>query len=67
MPVQTPPVYRRFPASENKEYINWFYAYLVIKAHIRTEIIQANMNVGFDNFLQYQFRKEQFIENTIYG
>lgn len=49
---------------ENKEYINWFYAYLVIKAHIRTEIIQANMNVGFDNFLQYQFRKEQFIENT---
>ena len=45
-------------------YINWFYAYLVIKAHIRTEIIQANMNVGFDNFRLYQDRKEQFIENT---
>lgn len=48
----------------SKAYINWFYSYLVIKAHIRTEIIQVNMNVGFDNFLQYQFRKEQFIENT---
>lgn len=47
-----------------KKYINWFYAYLVIKAHIRSEIIQVNMNVGFDNFLQYQFRKEQFIEDT---
>lgn len=51
-------------AERNKAYINWFYAYLAIKAHIRTEIIQTNMNVGFDNFLQYQFRKEQFIENT---
>lgn len=45
-------------------YVNWFYAYLVIKAHIRMEIIQVNMNVGFDNFLQYQDRKEQFIEET---
>ena len=45
-------------------YINWFYAYLVIKAHIRNEIVQANMNVGFDNFMLYQDRKEQFIENT---
>lgn len=48
----------------NKTYINWFYAYLVIKAHIRTEIIQVNMSVGFDNFLQYQDRKEQFIDGT---
>lgn len=52
-------------SKRSKVYINWFYAYLAIKAHIRTEIIQANMNVGFDNFLQYQFRKEQFIENTV--
>ena len=50
--------------SLNATYINWFYAYLVIKAHIRTEIIQANMNVGFDNFYLYQNRKEQFIDDT---
>lgn len=49
---------------ENERYVNWFYAYLVIKSHIRMEIIQANMNVGFDNFLLYQNRKEEFIDNT---
>ena len=45
-------------------YINWFYTYLVIKAHVRTEIVQANMSIGFDNFLLYQNRKEHFIEDT---
>lgn len=43
---------------------NLFYAYLVLKTHIRNEIIQSNMNVGFDNFLLYQERKENFIDNT---
>lgn len=43
---------------------NWFYAYLLIKERIRAEMIQANGHVGFDNFLQYQNRKEYFIEDT---
>ncbi len=58
--------YRIYRKEKNLKpaYINWFYAYLVIKAHIRTEIIQANMSIGFDNFLLYQDRKEHFIEDT---
>lgn len=43
---------------------NLFYAYLVIKGRIRSELIQVNDRVGFDNFLQYQNRKEEFIEGT---
>lgn len=43
---------------------NLFYAYLVIKERIRSELIQVNERVGFDNFLRYQNRKEEFIENT---
>lgn len=41
-----------------------FYAYLIIKENIRAELIQANHNVGFYNFLQYQNRKESFVEGT---
>lgn len=44
-------------------YINWFYAYIVIKSNIRNELVQANSNVGFDNFEKYQDRKEHFIES----
>ncbi len=50
---------------------NLFYAYLVIKERIRSELIQVNNRVGFDNFLRYQNRKEEFIDNTplekVYG
>lgn len=41
-----------------------FYAYLVLKERIRSELIQVNDKVGFDNFLRYQNRKEEFIDNT---
>lgn len=44
---------------------NFFYAYLVIKERIRAELIQVNERVGFDNFLQYQNRKEEFIDGTV--
>jgi len=47
-------------------YFNWFYLYLVIKADIRRELVQTNRNVGFTNFLLYQNRKEDFIENIPY-
>lgn len=45
-------------------YANWFYAYLVIKEQFRSELIQNNGIVGFDNFLRYQDRKEDFIDGT---
>lgn len=44
--------------------LNLFYAYLLIKQSIRAEMIQANNNVGFNNFLLYQNRKEDFIDGT---
>jgi len=44
----------------------YFYHYLIIKNMIRAEMIQVNENVGFDNFLMYQNRKEQFIDGTKY-
>lgn len=47
-------------------YFNLFYLYLVIKTNIRRELVQANANVGFDNFSRYQERKDLFIENSIY-
>lgn len=48
------------------EVLDWFYAYLLIKENIRAEIIQVNKNVGFNNFLLYQNRKENFIDGTLY-
>ena len=58
----------RYISSDNSgkdKYIDLFYAYLLIKENIRSELIQSNSNTGFDNFLLYQNRKEEFIENTI--
>ncbi len=45
---------------------DWFYAYLLIKEEIRAELVQVNGNVGFDNFLLYQNRKESFIDGTAF-
>lgn len=39
------------------------YAYILIKNHIRNELIQSNGVVGFDNFNSYEVRKTLFIEN----
>lgn len=46
------------------KYFNLFYAYLVIKETIRSELVQTNDNIGFDNFSKYQDRKEDFIDGT---
>lgn len=46
--------------------LNFFYRYIVIKNRVWNEMIQTNGNVGFYNFLQYQGRKEEFIEDTVY-
>lgn len=55
--------------SEDKDFIplgNMFYAYLVMKEKIRSELVQVNSKTGFDNFLRFQDRKEYFIDNTPY-
>lgn len=52
--------------NDMKPYINLFYLYLVLKSNIRRELVQTNINVGFDNFLKYQDRKDTFIEDSIY-
>lgn len=39
---------------------NLFYAYLVIKENIRSELVQVNEYVGFENFKIHQDRKEYF-------
>lgn len=49
---------------ELEKYYNYFYAYLVIKGTLRSELVQTNTNIGFDNFAKYQDRKEDFIEKT---
>lgn len=57
----------RFIYTNNKEYekyYNLFYIYLVIKETMRSELVQTNDNLGFDNFEKYQDRKEDFIEET---
>ena len=44
-----------------------FYLYLKYSIEFRGEIIQANDMVGFDNFSDYQSRKEEFfLDNSIY-
>lgn len=59
--------YKIYSKDKNtRQLANLFYIYLIIKSTIRAEVIQINENVGFDNFLLYQDRKEDFVENTIY-
>ena len=55
--------YRRILSNSfNSEQKNIFYAYLLIRADFRGEIIQNNDKTGFSNFSDYQDRKEYFIE-----
>lgn len=46
---------------------NFFYAYILLKETLRSEIIQSNKNVGFLNFEKYQRRKMKLIDDTIYN
>lgn len=48
------------------EYYNLFYAYLLIKESIRSELVQSNCNVGFRNFQRYEQRKGDFLADSIY-
>ncbi len=51
---------------EYREYNNLFYAYLLIKESVRSELIQSNKNVGFKNFDKYQKRKGDLLADEIY-
>ena len=51
---------------EYLDYFNLFYAYLLIKESIRSELIQSNQNVGFRNFQRYQSRKGDLLVDQIY-
>lgn len=42
-----------------------FYFYILLKSNFRSELIQVNKRVGFDNFSEYQNRKNQFFENVV--
>lgn len=39
------------------------YLYILMKSHFRSELIQSNGKTGFQNFLEYQDRKNQFFES----
>lgn len=44
----------------------YLYEYLLIKSRFREEMIQINQHIGFDNFKQYQDRKDVFLKGTPY-
>lgn len=48
------------------ECYNLFYAYLLIKESVRSEMLQTNRNVGFRNFQKYEKRKTDFLADEIY-
>ena len=54
-------------------YYQWFYAYLVIKQNVRSELLQVNDTIGFENFQIYNGRKNVYsdygkmIESAVYG
>lgn len=50
----------------DEEQENLFYAYILIKENIRSELIQSNQNVGFTNFDKYQKRKKELMQDAIF-
>lgn len=47
-------------------YFSLFYAYILIKGSIRSELVQSNQNVGFKNFQTYERRKAKLVDNSVY-
>lgn len=60
-------------AKKDSIYYSWFYAYLVLKQAVRSELVQVNDTVGFENFSIYTERKKKILdrdkmtEAAIYG
>lgn len=51
----------------NKQELQLFYAYLLLKNNFRQELIQTNELVGFANFKAYQDRKSTFVDSKRYS
>lgn len=65
-------MYKMFSGIYEKEpgimrYKNLFYAYLIIKENFRSEIIQSNSSVGFENFSIYEGRKDVFLDSPFWA
>lgn len=52
-----------FQGKFTRQEASLFYLYLLIKSNFRSELIQVNKRTGFENFLEYQNRKNQFFGN----
>lgn len=48
--------------SREYEWVQWFYAYLVIKNQVRNELLQTNRKVGFENFSIISHRKNVYAD-----
>ena len=53
-------------ARKREHVADLLYAYILIKENIRSEIVQNNNEVGFENFSIYQDRKDIFLETPFY-
>lgn len=58
--------YAIYSGTELNKYRDLFYAYLVLKENFRSEFIQNNKEVGFENFRVYEKRKDIFLENAFF-
>lgn len=47
-----------FDGTLNSDEQDWFYLYLLLKENFRAELIQVNRQTGFQNFKNYQDRKD---------
>lgn len=57
-------IFASFPILNSREH-NLFYAYLLIQTKLRTKMVQVNDKVGFDNFQNYQNKKNFFLNDDI--
>lgn len=55
-------IYQMILGNMNKHQSCFLYLYILIKIRFRDEIIQVNDRTGFENFSEYEQRKETFIE-----
>lgn len=56
---------KAYQENAGEEYqLNLFYAYLVIKENLRSEIIQVNDRIGFQNFQRYDKRKGMLLKHS---
>ncbi len=49
---------------KDERYLNLFYAYLVMKENLRSELIQSNKRIGFRNFQKYDRRKGMLTDHS---